>query len=614
MHIFRIFILLLIISVSQSCQPPKPTEPDVFNSNFARLRSLNNAGFDSLLVFYRQLDSLNLLSPDKGLDYLIKSTEGRMNFRQGNYPQAIECFRSTVQMTTIDSLKALSYMSVGLGYMQMAAFDSAFYYLGKSASAYEQTGNTRMWHVAKSNIAQAYYNKREPEKSKEIISEILAQKPEHSVKLNLLHLKANILGSSGLIDSALLLDRQVIAEYANSGENYLLSSFYNNMGMCFLEKGMPDSALFYCNKSYQTDSVQGMRMNMGANLMLMGDIHKMLNHKNEADKFYMKALEIFRTDGNLDKQYWILESLEASARKDNKLEYALQLQDSMKVLSQKINSKQMNETIELLNIRFETDKKDRLLGYQENYIRSQKAIVILLLMFLVEALFSLYLYVKTRRRQLILLQAEHDRKLSEMLVEAEQNERERIARDLHDSVCQKLAVVQMQVSMIDTSQQEKLSEIADLLRASVTDVRNISHNLFPRDLEKGIVAALTHLCEQNNYLNKNLKFEFKPDAQFVNQSFSRNIELVLYRIVQELTNNTIKYSGASHITISLGFRQRTILLAVEDDGVGFDTNKIGESSGIGLKNIFERIRRISGSVSVVSKELGGTHFNIEIPV
>ena len=84
--------------------------------------------------------------------------------------------------------------------------------------------------------------------------------------------------------------------------------------------------------------------------------------------------------------------------------------------------------------------------------------------------------------------------------------------------------------------------------------------------------------------------------------------------MQELTNNTIKYSGASHITISLGFRQRTILLAVEDDGVGFDTNKIGESTGIGLKNIFERIRRISGSVSVVSKELGGTHFNIEIPV
>ena len=120
--------------------------------------------------------------------------------------------------------------------------------------------------------------------------------------------------------------------------------------------------------------------------------------------------------------------------------------------------------------------------------------------------------------------------------------------------------------------------------------------------------------EQNNYLNKNLKFEFKPDAQFVNHSFSRNIELVLYRIVQELTNNTIKYSGASHITISLGFRQRTILLAVEDDGVGFDTNKIGESSGIGLKNIFERIRRISGKVSVVSKESGGTHFNIEIPL
>ena len=114
-------------------------------------------------------------------------------------------------------------MSVGLGYMQMAAFDSAFYYLGKSASAYEQTGNTRMWHVAKSNIAQAYYNKREPEKAVEIIRHILPQNPEISVRLNLLHLKANILGSTGLVDSALMLDREVIAEYAHSGENYLLS-------------------------------------------------------------------------------------------------------------------------------------------------------------------------------------------------------------------------------------------------------------------------------------------------------------------------------------------------------------------------------------------------------
>lgn len=114
-------------------------------------------------------------------------------------------------------------MSVGLGYMQMAAFDSAIYYLGKSASAYEQTGNTRMWHVAKSNIAQAYYNKREPEKAVEIIRHILPQNPEISVRLNLLHLKANILGSTGLVDSALMLDREVIAEYAHSGENYLLS-------------------------------------------------------------------------------------------------------------------------------------------------------------------------------------------------------------------------------------------------------------------------------------------------------------------------------------------------------------------------------------------------------
>ncbi len=122
-----------------------------------------------------------------------------MNFRKGNYPEAINCFREAGYFYDVDSLKALSYMSIGLGYMQMAVFDSAFYYLGKSASVYEQSKNMKMWHVAKSNIAQAYYNKREPEKAVEIIRHILPQNPEISVRLNLLHLKANILGSPGLL-------------------------------------------------------------------------------------------------------------------------------------------------------------------------------------------------------------------------------------------------------------------------------------------------------------------------------------------------------------------------------------------------------------------------------
>lgn len=110
--------------------------------------------------------------------------------------------------------------------------------------------------------------------------------------------------------------------------------------------------------------------------------------------------------------------------------------------------------------------------------------------------YHFFCFKQRERRNLLFYIAQQERKVSDMLIDAEQNERSRIARELHDGVSQKLAVLQMHPPMIKTSSEEMAKNINSMLNDVANEVRSISHNLYPADLEKGLIPALTHLCEQ----------------------------------------------------------------------------------------------------------------------
>ncbi len=200
-----------------------------------------------------------------------------------------------------------------------------------------------------------------------------------------------------------------------------------------------------------------------------------------------------------------------------------------------------------------------------------------------------------------------------MLIEAEQNERSRIARDLHDGVNQKLAVMKMHLSMLKDAKTETIANVTDLLEQTIVDVRTISHNLYPKDLDKGIVAAIEKLCEQNNFINNNIYFSLNVTNDIKKADLTRNIQLVIYRLVQEITNNALKYSKASEVSISLALVNNRIDLRISDNGIGFNADFPEKSKGIGLNNILERIKQISGKIDISSEASKGTSYFIEIP-
>ena len=202
------------------------------------------------------------------------------------------------------------------------------------------------------------------------------------------------------------------------------------------------------------------------------------------------------------------------------------------------------------------------------------------------------------------------------IFEGEQNERIRIARDLHDSIGQMLAVVKMRLSALPGLTTEELAESADismqLVDKTISEVRVISHNLIPEALAFGIVRGLESLCARINAAGE-VRVELVVDEDLRDRKFNQQFSLSLYRIAQEVLGNMMKHAGASLIDISMDADVDLILLQIKDNGKGFDTSAIGASKGIGWKNVFARVDLLNGSVDVRSERISGTRIEIRIP-
>ncbi len=195
-----------------------------------------------------------------------------------------------------------------------------------------------------------------------------------------------------------------------------------------------------------------------------------------------------------------------------------------------------------------------------------------------------------------------------------EKERTRIAADLHDELGPLLSAIKFKINSVDTADEDdqyQLDRASGHLDDLITRLREISANLMPNTLiRKGLIAALHQFVD--NVARSSLKIKLNygqlPD---INQEKSINI----YRIVQEITHNTIKHAQATHLVIDLSLKGNTLILKTEDNGVGFDySNKARESTGLGLRNLKSRAEIMGGSFAVESRPGKGTSYQFEIPI
>jgi len=219
-----------------------------------------------------------------------------------------------------------------------------------------------------------------------------------------------------------------------------------------------------------------------------------------------------------------------------------------------------------------------------------------------------------QKADILRMKAEYQRDLLQYSLEAQEVERKRIASDLHDDIGSILSAARIYVNQLEPladldSYKELKLESTALIDTALNRIRNISHNLFPPNLEHiGFIQACEDLCFRINKLNK---IDVVLDHLEIPE-LSKQKELCLYRILQELTNNTLKHAEATRI--DLKFRSKgnnRFQMQYNDNGNGFD-NKNGTIVGLGLKSIESRVNSINATVQINTQKENGFEFILSL--
>lgn len=300
------------------------------------------------------------------------------------------------------------------------------------------------------------------------------------------------------------------------------------------------------------------------------------------------------------------------------------------VINDSLNDTKFKSEIVELEAKYkkaENEKKISLLQSQNekaalmvnnNWLNSVLFAVLSVLLFLI----VLFLWLLNNNQKKLSIQKEinHEQELSALenqqklsvsnaLIEGEEVERKRIARDLHDGLGSMLSGLKIHLKLAEKENALSPAEINTLLDNSIKELRNISQNLMPESLLKlSLEHALRDLCMANS--NAKTKIEFQYLVQKPN--LPKNYEIVIYRIIQELLINALKYADASEILVSCSQNKDTFFITVEDNGIGFNTAL--KSTGMGLRNIKNRVEILKGKLEIESVLNKGTSAYIELKI
>ncbi len=205
------------------------------------------------------------------------------------------------------------------------------------------------------------------------------------------------------------------------------------------------------------------------------------------------------------------------------------------------------------------------------------------------------------------------------LMRAAEEERARIARELHDDINQRLALLanglqeaaQAAADNMAPVQQQALQELLQLTNEIASGIQHISHQLHPSKLHYlGLAATVRHLCKE---VAQQHKIEVECIANDLPGNLEEDVSLNLFRVVQESLRNVVKHSHANHVKVELTWQSSALRLRVSDNGVGFDPENEKVDHGLGLISMRERLRSVGGKFSIWSKPSLGTQVEGIIP-
>ncbi|MBL0044328.1 MAG: sensor histidine kinase [Flavobacteriales bacterium] len=375
----------------------------------------------------------------------------------------------------------------------------------------------------------------------------------------------------------------------------------------------------------------GDTLNTSAGLLFLSTSYKGADQLDSALEYAHRATKLSSVAGDLDREADGLlreaEILTALARYDEANAGFREYIDKARLLSEAKNG----EAIKVMEYRFETEKKENTIKVQNEQITSDRLkkrgmMVIGGLLVLVSGLLvrnnQHIRRVNAQERQL------HERAVTDMLkqqeirtldamMQGQETERGRIAKDLHDRLGSMLSAIKLQFSALESRldkeqklQERQFKQVFGMLDEAVSEVRRISHDLLKSSLSRfGLKGALEELRDTIHVPGK---LEVETNLFGLEERLEQRVEVATYRIVQECISNALKHAQATTLAIQVTRSSAMINIIVEDNGKGFDPLHVQE--GMGMGNLRQRAAELGGVVGFDSRPGRGTTVNIDIPL
>lgn len=516
------------------------------------------------------------------------------------------------------------YNNKGLIYWNKGNLDKAIKYFYKALKTIEPLKNYIMISSITNNISLVFYDQKQYERAYKMQWKALNLRRKigdlYGIGASLTNI-GMIHEDLGNIDSSIIYTHKSISLKKFIRDYYGLAKAYGDLGITYMSGSYIDSAKLYLNKSIGLHLKVGNIYNAASSYMNMGSVYSGNKQYKKALSYCDSALTLSRNK-NYDKlNYKILASMGYCYSQLGQFEKAYYSLKEAKVMKDSIFQIESSKAIEEMQAKYQLEKKTNqindlkrtenehalLLANQELKIKRRNIYLgSLTSLFLISVMFIITLVTRRRAKEnelknkAIIAEREHGIKA---IIEATEQERTRIAKDLHDGVSQQITALRMHLQNIRQKlSDEELNVLSRQVERTGNDIRNISHQMMPFSLQRfGLITAIEDMLQQN--------FSSGPiDASLEYSGFENrlpeNIELTLFRICQELINNILKHANATKIDIQLVNRGDRVILFVEDNGVGFTLNE--GKKGIGLLNIENRLKVYNGNFEIQKQEYGGT--------
>ncbi|HOE57403.1 MAG TPA: sensor histidine kinase, partial [Bacillota bacterium] len=581
--------------------------------DFAKTKKLN---FETAEA-YSELSSFNQaqgkyqeakLSGDSALLYLEKSDDERVSLR-----------------------KAQIYGTLAGSYRFMNNFEKAVEYQIRQTELYEKVGNT-------GNIVKSYLNLA-----------ILFSELQNHEKQEEYARKGLAYARSMKSDRDIFLSYYIIAYGLSDADKYEEATKYVDSAKLYYEKGHdldPDMAFGYhlvaggvysnvgryeeaydeFKIAYEFADANGLTFSKYQSLMQMGNIRRLQKRFAEAEKILLDASSAVEQTGELTQKSVLWEDLYKLYKDWGKYEKALNYHEMLKEVEDSISNKEIHEVTADLEKKYETEKKEGTIQLQKAEIRQRKTMnylfgggagalaVILLLTYR-----TYHQKQRLQKQHIIELEKEQQLNAAQAVLKGEEQERARLAKDLHDGLSGMLSGIKyslqdMKGNLIMTEENRQAFERSmDMLDSSIQEMRRVAHNMMPEALVRyGLDAALKDYIAE---INKSGMVKVVYQSMGMEKrEIEKSPAIAIYRIVQELLNNVIKHAQATEALVQLFNENGKLVVNVEDNGRGFDTKLSEEKGGMGWRNIRSRVELLNGKIDLQSSPQSGTAVNLEFNI